>query len=67
MTIILNNRKETFDTGPLTVTDILHIKSFRFKMLVIKLNGALIAKEFYDSTLVKEGDTLDVIHLISGG
>jgi|LSQX01.1.fsa_nt_gb thiamine biosynthesis protein ThiS len=36
-------------------------------MLVIKLNGALIAKELYDSTLVKEGDTLDVIHLISGG
>lgn len=36
-------------------------------MLVIKLNGTLIPKNHYDSTLVKEGDTLDVIHLISGG
>ncbi|NLA15167.1 MAG: sulfur carrier protein ThiS [Bacteroidales bacterium] len=67
MKITLNNRKETFDTGPLTVSEILDRKSFRFKMLVVKLNGELIPKENYPSTPVKEGDNLDIIHLISGG
>jgi thiamine biosynthesis protein ThiS len=36
-------------------------------MLVIKINGSLIKKEDYDKAVIKDGDNVDVIHLISGG
>jgi len=36
-------------------------------MLIVKLNGNIISKEAFASTLVENGDRLDIIHLISGG
>ena len=43
------------------------IKSFKFRMLVVRLNDRLIKKEEYETTLVKDGDDLKIIHLVSGG
>ncbi|HKM31454.1 MAG: sulfur carrier protein ThiS [Bacteroidales bacterium] len=67
MTILLNNRKEQFQTSSMTIEQIMEKKSFHFKMLVVKLNGQLVPKGTYDSVQVKDGDRLDIIHLISGG
>jgi len=65
--INLNNRPETFDANELTISEIMQQKSFHFKLLVVKLNGALIDKNDYASTVVREGDDLMIIHLVSGG
>jgi thiamine biosynthesis protein ThiS len=51
----------------MTIAAIMEEKSYHFKMLIVKLNGSIIAKEAFSSTPVKEGDRLDIIHLISGG
>ena len=67
MKISLNNRSEEFESETLTISDILIEKNFTFKMLVIKLNMIFIEKHNYSSTYVKEGDDLQIIHLISGG
>lgn len=67
MKITLNNRPETFDADTLTIRQILTIKNFTFKMLVIKVNGQLIRQPEYESTFVKEGDEVMILHLISGG
>ncbi len=42
-------------------------KSFHFKMLIVKLNGTLIPRESWPLTVVRNGDRLDIIHLVSGG
>lgn len=67
MQIILNNNLESFDKEKLTVNELLEKKNFTFKMLVIKINGKLIPKDRYDSTLINNGDNVSVLHLISGG
>jgi len=67
MKIQLNNREELFEEEKLTVSEILALKNFSFKMLVIKLNGKLIKKTDYDTTMVSGGDEMMVLHLISGG
>ena len=67
MTILLNNRPEQFDADELSVSKIMEQKSFHFKLLVVKLNEKLIDKRAYSSTLVREGDHLMIIHLVSGG
>jgi sulfur carrier protein len=67
MKITLNNNPETFIEEALTVNEILERKNFTFKMLIIKLNGMLVQKTDYAVTIVKEGDDLNVLHLISGG
>lgn len=67
MTITLNNRPEILDHETLTVSDLLKVKNFTFKLLVVKVNGKLVRKEDYSHTSIKDGDDVSVIHLISGG
>lgn len=67
MKILLNNRKETIETDNVTVNELLKLKNFTWKMLVIKINGKVIKRHEYDSIQIKEGDDVAVIHLITGG
>ena len=67
MNISLNNEPAFFTEDNLTIQDILDRKNFTFKLLVVKLNGHTVRKEDRSSTLVKDGDQLQVIHLMSGG
>ena len=67
MNITLNNRTEYFDKESLTVQELLDIKNFTFKMLIIKLNGKLIKKHEYNSAIINNEDNVIVLHLVSGG
>lgn len=67
MKIELNNRPEEFNEPAMTVLELLKIKNFTFKMLVIKINDKLVKKEEYALTSVHDGDKVMVLHLISGG
>lgn len=67
MKISLNNREVEFDKDNLSVNEILELKKLSFRMRVIKINGALIPKDRYDSTIVKNGDNVQVLYLMSGG
>ncbi|MCX7954633.1 MAG: sulfur carrier protein ThiS [Bacteroidales bacterium] len=67
MKIILNNLPEIIDRDTLTVRELLNIKKFTFKMLVVRVNGKPIKQQDYDTTYINDGDKVDVIHLISGG
>ena len=67
MVITLNNRTEKIDKPYITVNELLELKNFTFKMLVVKINGKLIKKDEYDSAVINDGDNVMVLHLISGG
>ena len=67
MKIILNNTPETLIPESCTVNDLLKIKNFTFKMLIVKINGKLVKKEDYVTAIINDGDNVNVLHLISGG
>lgn len=67
MKIILNNRNETIDREQVTVNELLKIKNFTWKLLVIKINDTLIQRHDYDLKLIKDGDNVSVFHLVTGG
>ena len=54
MKILLNNRDEEFNKEAMSVSEMLLLKKFSFKMRIIKINGILISKEKYDSTIIQE-------------
>lgn len=67
MKITLNNSPEIFAEDQLTIAEIIQKKNFTFKMLVTRLNGKVVMKDNRTSTVVKDGDDLTVLHLVSGG
>jgi sulfur carrier protein len=68
MKITLNNRPETIDGFEnVTVQQLLDYKNFSYKMLVVRVNNSTIKREDYDSQIIKDGDKVAVIHLMTGG
>ncbi len=67
MKILLNNREEEFSEDSLSVSEMLRIKKFSFRMRIIKINGVLVTKEKYDSTIIHDHDDVQMIYLMSGG
>jgi sulfur carrier protein len=67
MKILLNNREEEFSTETISVSEMLTLKKFSFRMRIIKINDVLISKEKYDTTIIHSGDNVQMIYLMSGG
>ncbi len=51
----------------MTVQDALDLMNYTFIMLVVKINGEVVLRADYASTLMPNGAEVLVIHLISGG
>ena len=68
MKIRLNNTPERLDENKeWTIQDIIQLKKYSFKLLVVKINDKLIPKSDYASATVKDGDEVMILHLMSGG
>jgi thiamine biosynthesis protein ThiS len=69
MKILLNNKEEILETqeSSLTIAELLVLKKFSFKSIVIKINGQLVRRENRETARFKVGEKVEVIHLISGG
>jgi len=51
----------------MNIIEILKRMNYTFRMLVIKVDGKLVKKNEYATTIVQPGADVKVIHLISGG
>lgn len=69
MKILLNNKEEVLNStkSTLTIEELLALKKYSFKSLVIRINGELVRREDRQKATFREGDRVEVIHLISGG
>jgi thiamine biosynthesis protein ThiS len=67
MEIELNNSTTTIEAEVLSISDLLVLKKFTFRLLIVKVNNSLIKKHDYAKTLIHNGDKVDVIQMISGG
>jgi sulfur carrier protein len=67
MKILLNNRSEQFAGESISVNDMLVQKKFSYKMRIIKINRILISKDKYNTTLIHDGDDVQMLYLMSGG
>lgn len=68
MKITLNNRDEVFEgLTELSVEELLRLKNFTFPMIIIRINGELVKKLDYPVAMIKAGDNVTALHLISGG
>jgi sulfur carrier protein len=67
MKILLNNREEEFEEEPVSITRMIELKKFSFRMRIIKINGSLIPRGKYDTTLIHDGDNVQMLYLMSGG
>ncbi len=64
--IVVNGDPMPWSEG-MTVRDVLIERNYVFRMLIVRINGRLVPRAGFDTTLVPDGAEVDVVHLISGG
>lgn len=67
MNITLNNEPLTMDGESITVERLLDLKKYTFKLRIVKINGRIIDRDGYGEEVINDGDTVQVIYLMSGG
>ena len=67
MKVTVNLEIEDFPETELSVSEIMKRKKYTFPHIITRLNGHVVERENRDSTLVVNGDDLELYHLISGG
>lgn len=64
----MNNRPESIvGYEKITVKQLLELKNFTYKMLMVRVNDTTIKRDDYENTSIREGDKVAVIHLMTGG
>lgn len=64
--ITVNNAPMPHRPG-MTVQDILDERKYIFRMLAVSVNGQVVARKDYKTTVVPDEADVQVIHMISGG
>lgn len=67
MEIRLNNEPVTLMEESISLTRLLEVKKYTFRLRIVKVNGRLIERDNYDSETVRDGDEVQVVYLMSGG
>ena len=64
--IIVNGEQSEWSPDK-TVSDVIKEKNYIFPLLIARINGILIPRVEYDSTVIPDEAIVDIIHLMSGG
>ncbi len=65
MKIRLNG--QDYDTKATTVTDLLRELDIHPERVAVEVNLKIVKKSQYNETVLKEGDTVEVVHFVGGG
>ena len=66
MTITLNGDKHEL-TEPMSVAALLRQLDIDSRRVAVELNLAVIKKAAYDSSVIKEGDEVEIVNFVGGG
>jgi sulfur carrier protein len=50
-----------------TLTDMVNHFSLSDRILIVEINGVIADKQEYDSTTIKELDSIEFVHFVGGG
>ena len=66
MNIRINGEEKQITDG-LSIARLLEELQIRPARVVVELNRDIVSREAHGSTLLKEGDTLEIVHFVGGG
>jgi thiamine biosynthesis protein ThiS len=66
MTITLNGDRHELQ-GPVSVSALLQQLDIDARRVAVELNLAIVKKTAYDSSVIKDGDEIEIVNFVGGG
>ena len=67
MRFFINGEDREFAAGPLTLAALVEQLGMKQDRVAIELNRSIVARDRWPSTLLAEGDRLEIVHFVGGG
>ncbi|MGY6528694.1 MAG: sulfur carrier protein ThiS [Cyanobacterium sp.] len=64
--ITVNGEAHQFETN-LLLLQLLEILKFNPRLIALEYNGEILHRQYWDSTMVQDGDRLEVVTIVGGG
>ena len=61
------NREDLTGFEGITVAELLKQRGYKTLYVAVEINDAILPKAQYESTVLKEGDSLEVVSFVGGG
>jgi thiamine biosynthesis protein ThiS len=61
------NGKQVEYPAELTITQLLANKDLKAQMVVVEVNGAIVARASFDEVILRSGDEVEIVHFVGGG
>lgn len=65
--MIIVNGKETETPKTVTMEEYLKGKHYRINQIAVELNHEILPKSRYASTMLKDGDVIEIVSFVGGG
>jgi thiamine biosynthesis protein ThiS len=66
MSITVNGKKVEYIDNE-SIAELLKRMHYTFPLIIVKINGKLIKKKQYNTTMIPNESDIKVVHMISGG
>ena len=68
MKVLINGNEEVIDNNSITITQLLQLKNIKMpEMVSVELNGNILSRDEFDSTFLKDGDSVEFLYFMGGG
>jgi len=64
--ITVNGETHHFETN-LLLLQLMEILKFNPRLIALEYNGEILHRQYWDSTMVQDGDRLEVVTIVGGG
>ncbi|MBP7094477.1 MAG: sulfur carrier protein ThiS [Spirochaetia bacterium] len=67
MRVTVNFEPEEIPGDSISVAALLKMRRYSFPLIIARIGGRLVERTDYETTFVREGDEVELYHLVSGG
>ena len=67
MRVTVNFEPEELPGDTISVAALLKLRRYSFPLIIARIDGRLVERADYETALIKEGDEVELYHLVSGG
>jgi thiamine biosynthesis protein ThiS len=66
ITVTVNGRSQQFD-GEMPLPELIRRLEISFPRIAVAHNGDVLRKEEHDATVIRDGDTVEIVRMVGGG
>lgn len=67
MKLLINGTVREYSDSCRTVAELVTHPDWSGRLIIVELNGEIVTKESYESTLISERDRIEVVQFVGGG